>query len=377
MGTWEETVLVAEIGNQSQVPVLSFSATLIAPPLSPLQQWPFMVQMATNVNEQIRFIAAMAGFFRWRRVVAIYEASIYGGYSGMFAALAEQLQNANSEIEHQFVLPPVSSLSDPKTLVREELTKLMISKQSRVFIVLQSSLSMATHLFREAKKMGLMGKDSAWIVTDSIASLLDSVDTSVISSMEGVIGIKTWFSGDDESFRSFKREFKQRFRSEYPEEDNSEPGIHAVRAFDGVTVIKKATIELDLNGTHLSPSYMLLNNILSSNFKGLSGSIRFNTGQQSDSRIFSVVNVVGKGYKEVGFWSSKFGFSEDLVGEEKEERGERNKFNSSDNNMEAMADLVSWPGNLKRVPKGWAMPTETKKMKVTDPLHEKDEGDNN
>ncbi|GFY91917.1 hypothetical protein Acr_08g0003130 [Actinidia rufa] len=314
--TWPETMLVAEIGNQSQVPVLSFASTAIAPSLL---QWPFLVHMASNVTQQLRCIASIAHFFQWRRVVAIYEVDKFGGDSGMLASLAKQLHSVGSNIERHLVFPPISSLSNPKERVCEELSRLL-DMQSRVFVILQSSLSLATHLFKEAKQMGLMGQDSVWIVTDTISSQLDILDTSLISSMEGVIGIKTWFSEDNNSFIKFRRLFKEKFQFKYPEEDNPEPGIHALRAYDGISAITKA-----VNGLVGHPP------------------------------IFTIVNVIGKKYKEVGFWSSKVGFSKDL--DHIEESGEGNS-------IEAFENLVTWPGNLRRAPKGWAMPSESKRMKI-------------
>ncbi|PSS24600.1 Glutamate receptor 2.7 like [Actinidia chinensis var. chinensis] len=314
METWPETMLVAEIGNQAQVPVLSFASTAIAPSLL---QWPSLVHMASNVTQQLGCIASIAHFFQWRRVVAIYEVDKFGGDSGMLASLAEQLRNP------------------------------------RVFVILQSSLSLATHLFKEAKQMGLMGQDSVWIVTDTISSQLDILDNSLISSMEGVVGIKTWFSEDSKYFIKFRRLFKKKFLSKYPEEDNSEPGIHALRAFDGISAITKAVNRLGGNDHHSSST--LLKNILSSNFTGLSGGIRFQNGQLGHPPIFTIVNVIGKKYKEVGFWSSKVGFSKDL--DHIEESGEGNS-------IEAFENLVTWPGNLRRTPKGWAMPSESRRMKI-------------
>ncbi|XP_057497471.1 glutamate receptor 2.7-like [Actinidia eriantha] len=349
METWPETMLVAEIGNQAQVPVLSFASTAIAPSLL---QWPFLVHMASNVTQQLGCIASIAHFFQWRRVVAIYEVDKFGGDSGMLASLAEQLRNVSSNIEHRLVFPPISSLSNPKERVREELSTLL-HMQPRVFVILQSSLSLATHLFKEAKQMGLMEQDSVWIITDTISSQLDILDNSLISSMEGVVGIKTWFSEDSKSFIKFRRPFKKKFQSMYPEEDNSEPGIHALRAFDGISAITKAVNRLGGNDYHSSST--LLKNILSSNFTGLSGGIRFQNGQLGHPPIFTIVNVIGKKYKEVGFWSSKVGFSKDL--DHIEESGEGNS-------IEAFENLVTWPGNLRRTPKGWAMPSESRRMKI-------------
>uniref|UniRef100_A0A2N9J051 Receptor ligand binding region domain-containing protein n=1 Tax=Fagus sylvatica TaxID=28930 RepID=A0A2N9J051_FAGSY len=163
MHTWQEAALVADIGGQAHVPVISFAAPAMTPPLMTLR-WPFLIQMARNGSEQIKCIADIVHAYNWQRVVAIYEDEALGGDSGKSALLSEALQNVGSEIEYRLVLPPFSSLSDPAEIVREELVKLQNNTQSRVFIVLESSLAMVTHLFREAQKMGLVGGESVWIM---------------------------------------------------------------------------------------------------------------------------------------------------------------------------------------------------------------------
>ncbi|TXG66814.1 hypothetical protein EZV62_008089 [Acer yangbiense] len=83
--------------------------------------------------------------------------------------------------------------------------------------------------------MSMMEQDYVWIATDSFTSLAHSITASSISSsMEGIVGVKSYISEKEQMFQDFYRRFRRQFGSEYPEEDNHEPGALAVQAYDAV-----------------------------------------------------------------------------------------------------------------------------------------------
>ncbi|CAL5411356.1 unnamed protein product [Camellia sinensis] len=236
--------------------------------------------------------AALVHSFKWRRVIVVYEEDMFPGDSNMLAMLSDALHNVD-----------------------------------------------------EARKMGFIGKDSAWVITDTIASFLDSVNSSFISSMEGVFGIKIDYSENTTSFQDFKKQFQQSFRFEYPEEDNSNPGIYALRAYDSIATVIVA-LERLTHSTSSTTSTRLLDTILSSNFSGLSGEIHFEDERLSYKPIYRVINVFNLTYNKLEYWSPEFGFLKSLDAAKSGKNGSNGK-----------DDWRKSLGNLKRVPKGWAMPS--------------------
>ncbi|KAF9589315.1 hypothetical protein IFM89_022642 [Coptis chinensis] len=351
METWQEAALVAEVSKRIRVPILSFAAPSITLPLTSVR-WPFLVRMVNNDSLQVQCIASIVGSYDWRRVIVIYEADSYSTTdSGILTLLSDALQAVGSEVEHWSAFPPFSSLSDPNSFIREELEKINKYKQSRVFIIVRSSLELATRIITEAKQIGFMGRDSVWITADSVTNQFDIVNSSVMSSMQGIIGIRTPFSETSPSFKDFSIQFRNLFRSTDPQEDKSEPGIYALRAYDTISTIGLAMEK----STDISTSAALLDNILSSNFTGLSGQIQFQNRELSCFTTYEVVNVVGKSYNRLKFWSPEYGFTDEVID---------GKMSQEKSTKSLLDDLVHWPGGLRRVPLGWVMPNAANRMVI-------------
>ncbi|XP_042499818.1 glutamate receptor 2.7-like [Macadamia integrifolia] len=334
METWQETELVAEIGNRAGIPVFSFATTSVPASLT-TKQWPFLVRMTHNEATHMKCVAAIVGAHNWKKVTVIYEDDTYGSNSGLVMLLYDALRDVGSQVEYQ-----ITALSDPNT-ISKELEMLNSARYSRVFILVQPSVSFCIHVFGEARGIGLMGNESVWITTNTIAStVFDSFNSSVISSMQDVLGIKTYFSTTSPSFKGFDSKFSKKFHSEYPEEDKLEPGIHAVRAYDAIFTLTSKTT---------TTSNSLRDKILSSNFSGLSGEIQFKDGELSKSPVFQIVNVKGKSYKELDFWTPECGFSESLG---------HHQCNGTNYTMKGMSGPVDWPGR-RQMPLKIGVPGET------------------
>ncbi|KAJ9671514.1 hypothetical protein PVL29_025290 [Vitis rotundifolia] len=213
--SWEEASLVAEVGSQAHTPILSLA---YATPQWATERWPFLIQASADQSAQIKAIAA---------VIDIQGHPVLpSSATGAILQLSEALKDVGIEIGHLLPLPPLSSSS-----LVEDLQSLK-EGQCRVFVV-HTSLQLGVHHFETAKKMEMMKEGYVWIITDTISSLVHSIKASTISSsMDGIVGVKSYFNETTPQFKIFRGRFRRKFISEHPDEEKNEPGIYAAKAYD-------------------------------------------------------------------------------------------------------------------------------------------------
>lgn len=352
---WEDVAFIAQLGNTSQVPILSLANDI---PFSAPSQWPFLVNMARSQHAQMKSVAAIVQSWQWRKVTVIYEDTT-SSVNGIFPHLTEALQEVDVDVDYYLPLQAFPSYS-----VHEKLRDLQ-KRQSRVFIVHTSS-DLAINIFLEAKRLRMMKKEYVWITTDSISNFIGSLNSSTISAMQGVLGVMGFsaFHGQKQ-YKDFSKRFKAKFRSEYPTQKYAEPGNSALNAYDAIYT---AVLAIEGKQNPKSLAHNLINNtavngqkllarILESKFIGLSGEVNFKGGTLPPSSIFKIVNVIGKSYLKLGYWSEGLGFSM------KVENG------SSYNKSMNILGQVNWPGRAPTVPRGWAVATATNRLRIGVPGH--------
>uniref|UniRef100_A0A2N9HU33 Ionotropic glutamate receptor C-terminal domain-containing protein n=1 Tax=Fagus sylvatica TaxID=28930 RepID=A0A2N9HU33_FAGSY len=257
--------------------------------------------------------------------------------------LSNALREVGVEISQLLALPPFAS-----SLLSRELEKLK-EGQGRVFVV-HLSLGLAERLFEMAKREKMMGNDYVWITTDPITSLVHAMNASTISKMEGILGVKSYFPETGDRFLDFHHRFYDRFSSEHPKEDNHEPDIFAAQAYDAAWTMALAMRESNKGGQ------LLLEKVVLSDFNGIGGKVEFIDNKLVPVNIFQIVNVVGRSYRELGFWSDGQGFSVNL--------NENATYNSS---MKALG-RVFWPGGPWNTPRGWTLPLSANPLRIGVPV---------
>ncbi|MQL98536.1 hypothetical protein Taro_031254 [Colocasia esculenta] len=359
--TSSEAVFLADLGSKSHVPIFTFSVT--SPSVSRSQN-PYFVRGVPNDATQAKPIAALVQAFGWKRVVLVYEDTCYG--AGPVPFLVDAFNDVDARVSHRCVIH--SEATDGE--IEKELYKLM-GMQTRVFVV-HMGWTLGFRLFSRAKAVGMMGKGYVWIITDGLASLLDSVDAAtVFDSMQGVIGVKPYMPTTPD-LNDFKRRWRRQFLRENPDCDVTEPDTDGLRAYDAVWALALAAENTstatpprfagvpstadstsDLAAVGVSEAGRgLLEAILRTKFDGLTGEFHLIDGELH-APGYKVVNVIDGTAIEVGFWTPYGGLSRRLDWKKK-------NYSTS---KEDIGHII-WPGELEGVPRGWVAPTSEKKMRI-------------
>ncbi|KAG4390136.1 hypothetical protein AAZX31_06G217800 [Glycine max] len=294
--TWAETSLVAEVCTQKSIPLLSQAD---ATPEWAMKKWPFLLQSSPSQIMQMKAIAEIVKSWKLYNITMICEDGDSSSIE-VLSQLSGALKEVGTELSNVIAILPLvsSSLSQQLEKLREG--------QCRVLIV-HLSFPLALHLFETAKRMDMMGEGNVWITTGTFTSLVYSLNASTISNMQGIIGVKSYIQSLWYQNANFYHRFRKNFSSENFEEFNYEPGIFAAQAYDVAWIVVDAMRKTNQKGGQL-----LLDKILLSNFTGLSGTIQFTDNKLTPAHTFQIINVIGRSYREIGFWSDGLGFSKSL-----------------------------------------------------------------
>ncbi|KAL4384922.1 hypothetical protein GQ457_15G024610 [Hibiscus cannabinus] len=348
--TLTEAEFLTEFGDRNKIPVISFSQPTS---FSFSTRSPFFVQIGDDQTSQIKAIAAFIELHKWRNVILIhqeYDFSMEDGDDGnMLSAMSAFLQEKNIHIS--FVAAIAASSEDDQII--EQLDELN-TFQTEIFIV-HLPHSLASRLFMNAKRLGMMGKGYAWIVTSKTMDQFgsrDSLSSAIDRSMQGVIGFRSYIPTSSRELQNFTSRLRRKLNVEdQPWIVDLRLGLLAydaawslAKAVERLTVTPQFSNELHAYRTTLSGGSMLLREILRSNFKGLGGEFRFINGKFI-SKAFEVVNVVDNGAKRVGFCTS----TGEITTRTYEHNRRRRRL--SDDIIDNIEPII-WPGGSLTVPQG-------------------------
>ncbi|KAK8697279.1 hypothetical protein V6N13_113431 [Hibiscus sabdariffa] len=349
---------VISLGNKSQVPIVSFSAT--SPSLTSLNS-SYFFRAAQSDSFQVKAISAIVEAFGWREAVPIYVDNQFG--ETIIPSLTAALQEINTRVPYMSVIP--ESASDDR--IADELYKLM-NMETRVFIV-HATMPLGPRIFAKAEDIGMMTEGYVWIMTESMTTLWRSIDSSAINSFQGVLGVRSYVP-NSKLLENFAVRWKRKFQRANPNTTNTEMNMFGLWAYDAtfalaMAVEKATTANLGFSKPNISGNGVstdlqtlgvsrngprLIQELSNIKFRGLSGDFHFVNGQLEVS-VVEIVNINGNGERRVGFWTSQSGLVKDL----------------NSKNTSALGPII-WPGDTSLVPKGWKIPTDGKKLRIGVPV---------
>ncbi|PQP98513.1 glutamate receptor 1.3 [Prunus yedoensis var. nudiflora] len=243
---------------------------------------------------------------------------------------------------------PLHALLAADEQIIEELRNL--TKLKTTVFVVHVSHFLVPRLLLNAKKLGLLSEGYAWIMTSTSMNFLHySMDPSVIESTQGVLGLKSYTPASTRLHNLTSR-LRRIFYMQDPNIEVSAVTPDGIWAYDATWALAEAVERtwtstglnlVNLNNiTSSKHGLLLLQEILQTRFKGLSGEeIQYPNGKLVSS-AFEIVNVIGKGERRVGLWPC-------------EENHKRNLLSTND------LETIIWPGGSSTIPRGSKMQLST------------------
>ncbi|KAJ4965172.1 hypothetical protein NE237_017021 [Protea cynaroides] len=364
--------MISHVANELQVPLLSFAAT--DPTLNSLQ-YPFFIRMTHSDMYQMAAVADMVNYYGWREVIAIFVDDEYGR-NGV-SALADSLDAKRCKISYKAGIPPVSGVS--RSSIMDILVKVALM-ESRV-IVLHTNPESGLMVLSVAQYLGMIGNGYAWIATDWLSSMLDSFSPLPLETMDLMQGVLVL------RHHTMDSERKRSFSSRWIKLTGGSLGLnsYALYAYDTVWLLAHAIDAFFYQGGIISFSNdsrlpdaegsglnieslsifdggkVLLNNILDTSVMGLTGPIKFNSDRTLFHPAYDIINVIGTGFRRIGYWSNSSGLS--VLPPETLDMKQPNRSSPS-----PQLYSVIWPGETITKPRGWVFPNNGKQLRIGVPI---------
>ncbi|EXB74933.1 Glutamate receptor 2.4 [Morus notabilis] len=352
-----ETNFIIDLREKAQVPIITFSAK--SPSLASLRS-SYFFRVAANDSAQVGAIGAIVKAFGWRQVVPIYVDNEYG--EGVIPYLTDALQAVDARVPYRSVIPPAAS----DDYITAELYKLM-TMPTRVFVV-HMLPDLGSRIFAKAEEIGMMSDGYVWIVTDGISDFMSTLNSSVLESMLGILGVKSYAP---------KTKALENFTTRFHRENPTVPlVVFGLWAYDTVFALAIAVEEItktanfnfkrtnfsrnstDLESFGISEDGPELVEALSrTRFRGLSGDFKLVNGQLQ-TPTYEIINVNGSGERRLGFWTFESGLMRKL------DLRNRSTYSTSNTSL----GPIIWPGDSNSIPKGWQIPTQGKRLKIGVPV---------
>nr|XP_048332790.1 glutamate receptor 1.2-like [Ziziphus jujuba var. spinosa] len=237
--TRKEAKFLAELGDKEEVPVISLSEPSF---YLHSNKYPFFIQITQDVETcQFKSISDMVNTFKWRDIILIYEDTDF--IRDIIPYMVDSFHENDINVTYKSAIS--NSYTDDNVV--EELYKLM-DFQTKVFVVHMSEAPVSKLLIN-AKRLGMMSEGYAWFVTASTMNLLSSVDSSVIDSMQGLVGFKSYIPATKD-LQNLALRLRRKFSIEL--------SVYGIWAYDSIWAVAEA-VERFINGKLTSNLFEVVN----------------------------------------------------------------------------------------------------------------------
>ncbi|XP_022848938.1 glutamate receptor 1.2-like [Olea europaea var. sylvestris] len=354
----EESFLVT-LCDKANVPLLSFSS------VSSSNKHPYFLQVAQDETSQFKGVAAFLRAFKWRNVVLIYEDT-------------EDTRQILSHLHDTFRDSDLDAVNDIAITLKatdEEIIKKLhnLRTMRTSIIIVHTSVSLSSQIFKNAKMLEMMSEDYAWIMTSKTMNLLDLQDSPVFESMGGAVGFRPYIPASSK-LRNFTLRWRREFQRSEIDMESRGLNVFGIWAYDAVWALAEAIERAgtqcfpkrggggfklnlrNLDHTRVSNSgSTLLNEISRSNFTGLGGEFQL-INARLVHETYEIVNVIGKGGRRVGFWTPTCGFTKEI-------------YQFTDNCSSDGLETIIWPGFSTTAPKGWLLQMSGRRLRIGVPAN--------
>ncbi|CAL5074208.1 unnamed protein product [Urochloa decumbens] len=351
--TSTQAKFLAELGNKTSVPIISFSADS---PSQSSSQTPYFIRTAWNDSSQAEAIASLIQKFNWREVVPVVEDD--DSNTRFIPDLVGALRHVGTRVSYRCKIH--SSAGDDE--IRGAISSLK-GNWTSVFVV-RMSYQLALKFFRIAKDEGMMGQGFVWITAYGLTDIFDVVGSPALDVMNGVVGVEPYVE-DTDRLQDFKQRWHEKYIKEKPGTKLNGPILSGLYAYDTAWALALAAEKARLLDSDFMPSETnngstdferistskasekLHDAFLKTTFPGMTGTFHIQDWKLLSTN-YKIINVVGQNRKVVGFWTPGLNTS---------------------GNLKTNADLytIIWPGGTDKVPRGWLLPAN-KTLKIGVPF---------
>ncbi|XP_022848940.1 glutamate receptor 2.7-like [Olea europaea var. sylvestris] len=302
--TFLEDKFLAILTEKAKIPILSFAPSVTS------NEFPYIVKIRSDEASQFDGIASIVKSFEWNDVVLIYEYT--NKERTTIPHWVKSFEGKNIHISYRSVI----SLSSKDNEILKELHKIT-TLETKIYVV-HMSLSLASRLLVNAKRLGMMKDEYVWIITDKAMNSVHSMDFDVIESLQGTLGFKANIA-ESSKLQNVTARWRREFHYEDPKMVSKELPVVGIWAYDTMQALAEAVERVEtLNAKdqvegflHSHGGMVLLHELSQVRFEGLSGEFELGDGKLYPEE-FNLVNVQDNEERRMGVWMPKDGSFREL-----------------------------------------------------------------